>query len=82
MDRIQEEAIIEASDHELTNNRIIPFGILDLKTNKTYFYSFENKPTSETIVDCIDDYYFDKLYTKLVILLDNGPDNSGIRTAF
>ena len=24
----------------------------------------------------------DKLYTKLVILLDNGPDNSGVRTAF
>lgn len=80
--RGKSRVLIEASDHELTNNCIIPFGILDLKTNKTYFYSFKNKPTSEAIVDCIDDYYSDKLYKKLVILLDNGPDNSGIRTAF
>lgn len=73
---------IEACDHELTNSCIIPFGILDLKTSKTYFYNFENKPSSEAIVDCIDDYFSDKLYTKLMILLDNGPDNSGVRTAF
>ena len=33
-------------------------------------------------VHCIDDYLSDKLCTKLVILLDNGPDNSGVRTAF
>lgn len=79
--RGKSRVLIGASDHELTNNCIIPFVILDLKTNKTYFYSFENKPTSEAIVDCIDDYS-DKLYTKLVILLDNRPDNSGIRTAF
>jgi len=74
--------LVEACDHELTNNCVIPFGILDLKTNKTYFYNFENKPTSEAIVDCIDDYFSDKSYTKLMILLDNGPDNSGVRTAF
>lgn len=73
---------VEACDHELTNNCFIPFGILDIKTNKTYFYNFANKPTSTAIVDCIDDYLSDKLCTKLVILLDNGPDNSGRRTAF
>ena len=32
--------LVEACDHELTNNCVIPFGILDLKTNKTYFYNF------------------------------------------
>lgn len=74
--------LVEACDHELTNDCLIPFGILDLKTDQTYFYNFANKPTSKAIVDCIDDYLSDKLYTKLVILLDNGPDNSGIRTAF
>lgn len=73
---------LEACDHELTNDCLIPFGILDLKTNQPYFYNFTNKPTSESIVDCIDDYLSDKLCTKLVILLDNGPDNSGVRTAF
>ncbi len=73
---------VEACDHELTNDCLIPFGILDLKTNQPYFYNFTNKPTSNAIVDCIDDYLSDKLCTKLVILLDNGPDNSGVRTAF
>lgn len=74
--------LVEACDHELTNDYLVPFGILDLKTNQPYFYNFVNKPTSNAIVDCIDDYLSDKLCTKLVILLDNGPDNSGVRTAF
>ena len=74
--------LLKASDHELTNDSLTPFGILDLKTNQSYFYNFINKPTSNAIVDCIDDYLADKLCTKLVILLDNGPDNSGVRTAF
>ena len=74
--------LVEACDHELTNDCLTPFGILDLKTNQSYFYNFINKPTSNAIVDCIDDYLSDKLCTKLVILLDNGPDNSGVRTAF
>ena len=74
--------LVEASDHELTNDCLTPFGILDLKTNQSYFYNFINKPTSNAIVECIDDYLSDKLCTKLVILLDNGPDNSGVRTAF
>jgi hypothetical protein len=73
---------IEACDHELTNKCIIPFGILDLKTNKPYFYNFSNKPTSIAMVECIDDYLSDNSCTRLVILLDNGPDNSGRRTAF
>ena len=54
--------LVEACDHELTNDCLIPFGILDLKTNQTYFYNFINKPTSNAIVDCIDDYLSDKLY--------------------
>ena len=74
--------LIQACDHELTNRCCIPFGILDLKENQPYFYNFINKTTSQAIVDCIDDYLSNKLYTKLMILLDNGPDNSGVRTAF
>ena len=74
--------LVEAVDHELTNRCLTPFGILDIKNNQPYFYNFINKPTSSAIVDCIDDYLSDKNYKKLVILLDNGPDNSGCRTAF
>ena len=32
--------LVEACDHELTNNCVIPFGILDLKANQPYFYNF------------------------------------------
>ena len=75
--------LVEACDHELTNRCLIPFGILDLKTNQSYFYNFKNKPTSEAIVDAIEDYIKqNQKYNKISILLDNGPDNSGVRTAF
>ena len=53
-----------------------------MKTNKPYFYNFSNKPTSIAMVGCIDDYLSDNSCTRLVILLDNGPDNSGRKTAF
>lgn len=74
--------LVEAVDHELTNRCLIPFGILDIKNNQPYFYNYIHKPTSLAIIDCIDDYLSDKKYKKLIILLDNGPDNGGYRTAF
>ena len=58
----------EACDHELTNNCLISFGILDLKTNQPYFYNFINKPTSEAIVDCIDDYLSDKYQIEIELV--------------
>lgn len=77
---------IEAVDHELTNDCLIPFGILDLKTNTPYFFNFKSKPTSLDLVDCIEEFwkeeYANSKQNKLAILLDNGPDNSGLRTIF
>ena len=77
---------IEACDHNLTNDCLIPFGILDLKTNIPYFLNFTDKPTSLDLVDCIEEFwreqYANSSYKKLSILLDNGPDNSGVRTIF
>lgn len=77
---------IEAVDHELTNDCLIPFGILDLKTNIPYFFNFTSKPTSLDLVDCIEEFwkeqYSNSKVKKLAILLDNGPDNSGVRTIF
>lgn len=77
---------IEAVDHELTNNCLIPFGILDLKKDVPYFFNFTNKPTSLDLVDCIEEFwkenYLNSEVNKLAILLDNGPDNSGVRTIF
>ena len=77
---------INAVDHELTNDCLIPFGILDIKTNTPCFYNFKSKPTSMDMVDCIEEFwkeqYANRKYNKLSILLDNGPDNSGVRTTF
>lgn len=77
---------IEASDHDLTNNCLIPFGVLDLKTNTPYFFNFISKPTSLDLVDCIEEFwkaeYTNSNCNRLAILLDNGPDNSGVRTIF
>ena len=36
--------------YKLTNNCVIQFEILDLKSKKTYDYNFENKPTNEVII--------------------------------
>lgn len=77
---------IKAVDHELTNNCLVPFGILDIKKNTPYFFNFTGKPTSLDIVDCIEEFYIEQYkntnVSKLAILLDNGPDNSGVRTVF
>ena len=77
---------IEAVDHELTNDCLIPFGILDLKNNTPYFFNYTSKPTSLDLVDCIEKFfeeqYLNKDISKLMIFLDNGPDNSGVRTIF
>lgn len=74
---------IEAVDHELTNHCLIPFGILDMKKNTPYFFNYTSKPTSVDLVDCIEEFYIEQYLNsninKLSILLDNGPDNSGIR---
>ena len=77
---------IQAVDHELTNNCLIPFGILDMKKNIPYFFNYTEKPTSLDLVDCIEEFYQEQYLNtsvnKLAILLDNGPDNSGVRTIF
>lgn len=75
--------LLEACDHELTNRCLIPFGILDIKIINLIFIIFISKPTSIAIVDCIEGYIIQNSnYKKLNILLDNGSDNSEVRTAF
>lgn len=59
---------------------------MDLKTNIPYFFNYVSKPTSLDLVDCIEEFYIEQYLktniTKLSILLDNGPENSGVRTIF
>lgn len=74
---------LHAADHELTKNYTTIFGILDVKNNQPYLHNFINKPTSEAICTCIEDYIINNpQYDTICICLDNGPDNSGVRTAF
>ena len=74
----------EALDHD-TNFKysVIPFGILDLKTNETFVSCTLGKSTAEFKVDMIEEYVKYQLehhsLKTLIIFSDNGPENSGRR---
>jgi len=75
----------KALDHDTKYDyAVIPFGILDLKTNETFITCTLGKSTAEFKVDSIDEYIIYKKKSKnikrLIIFLDNGPENSGRRT--
>ena len=72
---------IKALDHDTNFNcSLKPFGILDLKTNETFITCTSSSSTAEFKVDCIEDYIKNKQnLKKLIIFLDNGPENSGRR---
>ena len=67
--------LVEASDHELTNDCLTPFGILDLKTNQSYFYNLINdylpliKEKAVTVV-LDDDEYNKYLYKPKLLAYD------------
>lgn len=73
-----------ALDHDTTfEYSMKPFGILDLKTNETFITCNPYTSTAEFKVDCVEDYVKSKAQTtpleKIIIFLDNGPENSGRR---
>ena len=78
--------VVKALDHDLTNKLLTPFGILDLKTDIPHFYNTTSKVTALFITDVIRDFwinnYKDSNKSKLVIFLDNGPENASGRTYF
>ena len=73
-----------ALDHDTVFKYAIkPFGILDLKTNDVFVTCTPYSSTAEFKVDCIEKYILEKnkkcKLKKLVIFLDNGPENSSKR---
>ena len=74
-----------ALDHD-TNFEctVVHFGILDLKTNETFVYCNKYSSTANFKVDCIENYLIKKKekfnINRLIIFLDNGPENSSRRT--
>ena len=75
---------LKALDHDTKfEYSMKPFGILDLKTNETFVRCTPYSSTAEFKVDSIELYVKYKLeknsLEKLIIFLDNGPENSGRR---
>lgn len=74
----------KALDHDtIFDYAVKPFGILDLKTNDVFVTCTPYSSTAEFKVDCIEKYVIEKnkkcRLKKLVIFLDNGPENSSRR---
>lgn len=77
----------EALDHDTHFNcSINPFGILDLKTNEPFVYCTKGSSTADFKVDCIEEYLKLKIQKhnikRLIIFLDNGPENNSRRTTW
>lgn len=75
---------IEALDHDtIFDYSMKPFGILDLKTNETFVTCTPYSSTAEFKAKCIENYIIERnkkvKQKKLIIFLDNGPENSGRR---
>ena len=76
---------VKALDHDtIFEYTVKPFGILDLKTNETFVTCTTHNSTADFNVDCIEKYVIMKnkkhKLKRLMIFLDNGPENSSRRT--
>lgn len=73
----------EALDHDTLPDYILkPFGIMNLKTKQVDVYCTTSNSTANYKVDCLDEYFAKELtpnIKKVLIYLDNGPENSSRR---
>lgn len=73
-------------DHDFSNTSITPFGILDTKTSNVDIIFTESKVTADFIVDCIEKFWLNNYYKtqkdRIVINMDNGPENNSRRSQF
>jgi len=79
----------QACDHDLgSQEKYIPCGIVDEDTGQVFITFGSSYKTSDFIMDTLQDWWFDlplqvQQETDLIQLkLDNGPENSGVRTQF
>ena len=78
----------QALDHDFpTKEKVTPIGIFLPEHDDLHLFMATSKVTSDCIVDCLDAWCSkNKLRfpqtTRLTILQDNGPENSGRRTQF
>lgn len=74
----------KALDHDtIFEYAVKPFGILALKTNETFITCTPYSSTAEFKFNCIEKYIIEKnkkkKLKKLILFLDNGPENSSRR---
>lgn len=73
----------EALDHDTLPDYILkPFGIMNLQTKQVDVYCTTSNSTANYKVDCLDEYLKKELnigIKKVIIFLDNGPENSSRR---
>jgi DDE family transposase len=79
---------VEAADHDFKPEaKLTPFGILLPEYDEVTLYMTGSKVTSDFIVDRLEDWWeFNRVrfpgVTRLVLNLDNGPENHSRRTQF
>jgi hypothetical protein len=77
-----------ALDHDIqAKKKLVPYGILNVTTGLLTIFIGTSNETSDFIVDCLEQWWeANKTQLpnarRLVINLDNGPENSGVRTQF
>ncbi len=75
----------EALDHDTNPDKIVkPFGIMNVETKETDVYCTTSNSTAEYKVNCLKEYITKLLsanpkITKIILFLDNGPENSSRR---
>ena len=79
---------VKALDHDFQpDGTVTPVGLLLAQHDELTIYMAQSKVTSDCIVDCLDTLWTENkprfaAIDTLVLLLDNGPENSGRRTQF
>lgn len=79
---------VKALDHDFEpDGTVTPVGLLLPEHDELTIYMAQSKVTSDCIVDCLDTLWTENkprfaAIDTLVLLLDNGPENSGRRTQF
>lgn len=78
----------EACDHDFQPElKVTPVGILMPKTDELFVYGVTSKVTSDCLVDRIEEWWKEvgerfRHVTRLLINLDNGPENNSRRSQF
>lgn len=81
-------AAVQALDHDLaTKEKLIPVGILEIKSGRLDLSFGSSHKTSDLLADCLESWWQRRRQAldgveELLLHVDNGPESSGRRTQF